>query len=278
MAFFTHRDLQVSYDLQGKGQDLLFLHGLAADRHQAVATLDGLTGYRVITIDMPGHGDSALPTEPRASNHAGFDAYADVARGLLQHLGIDNAIVGGISMGAGIALNLALCEPALVRALVLVRPAWLDRPGRPHLSILEQIGDWLTSYGAEKTGLLLNSHDLFRSISAENPNCAASIKGAISRPQAVEAAAVLNDLVADQPFKRIEYLRRLTMPALVVGSNADPLHPSLIAREIQGALAQAEYFHAPPRYLVPSDHRKAVVEKISQFLGDAAGGECLAKT
>jgi pimeloyl-ACP methyl ester carboxylesterase len=269
MAFFTHKDLQVSYDLRGKGQDLLFLHGLAADRHQAEATLDELPGYRVISIDMPGHGDSRLPTQPLTTKHAGFEAYAGVARGLLRHLGTDAAIVGGISMGAGIALNLALSDPTLVRALVLVRPAWLDRPGRPHLSILEEIGDWLVSHGAEEANKRLDSHQQFKTISAENPNCAASIQGAITRSQAIESAAVLRKLVADQPFKRIEYLRRLTMPALVIGNNADPLHPSLIAREIQGALANAEYFHAPPRYLAASDHHKSVLDKISEFLGNA---------
>ena len=215
---------------------------------------------------MPGHGETILSNSQLTPVHVGFDAYAAVTTALLKHLGVSTAVVGGISMGAGIAMNLALSSPSSVDALLLVRPAWLDQPGRPHLGILEEIAKWLRLYGAEEAGKLLNSHPQFISLSAENPNCAASVQGAISRPQAVETAELLTRLVEDQPFKRIEYLRRLNMPALVVGSNADPLHPTLIAREIQGALGNAEYFHAPPRYLLPSEHQRAVVEKISQFL------------
>lgn len=273
MAVFSHKDLQISYELQGEGKDLLFLHGLAADRRQSKAALAGLEGYRVITVDMPGHGESIVTNRQLTSSHIGFDAYSGVAGALLHHLGVTSAVVGGISMGAGIAMNLALSTQGLVEAMVLVRPAWLDRPGRPHLGVLEEIAKWLSAYGSDEAGRLLNSHPQFISLSAENPNCAASVKGAISRPQAVETASILNKLVSDQPFKRIEDLRRLTMPALVVGSNADPLHPTLVAREIQGALANAEYFHAPPRYLVPSEHHRAVVEKISQFLGLALKAE-----
>ena len=272
MAVFSHGDWQVSYGLRGRGPDFLFLHGLAADRRQAEAALDRLDGYRIVSVDMPGHGESRLSKQGQSTEKersVGFDTYAAVAVALLNHLDIDKAIVGGISMGAGIALNLALAQPDRVRALVLVRPAWLDRPGRPHLSILEEIGDWLGQHGGEEADKRLRAHALYQSIEAENPKCAASIHGAITRPQAVEAATVLRQLVADRPFKRIEALRHLSMPALVVANNADPLHPSLIAREIQGALTQAEYFHAPPRYLAPSEHHQAVLERISEFLSHA---------
>ena len=47
---------------------------------------------------------------------------------MLNHLGLTRAVVGGISMGAGMALNAATRYPERVAGLVLARPAWLDRP------------------------------------------------------------------------------------------------------------------------------------------------------
>ncbi|WP_420411050.1 alpha/beta fold hydrolase [Roseibium sp.] len=269
MAFFTHKNLQVSYDLHGEGKDILFLHGLAADKAQVKASLEGLNGYRIISLDMPGHGETRLSNSNFSVSEVGFNAYAEVAGALLQHLGIRRVVAGGISMGAGIALNLALSHPGLIRALLLVRPAWLDRPARPHLNILEEIGSWLDLLGLEDAEKHLETHPTFNSIKAENPNSASSIRNVLTRPQAVEAAGVLRALIADQPFQRIEKLGRLSMPALVIGNNADPLHPSRIAREIQGALGEAVYFHAPPRYLAPDEHRTAVVETITRFLSHA---------
>ena len=269
MAFFRHKNLRISYDLYGEGQDVLFLHGLAADKTQVKAALEGLNGYRIISLDMPGHGETLLSNSDMSTSEVGFNAYAEVAGALLHHLGIRSVVAGGISMGAGIALNLALSHPGMIRALLLVRPAWLDHPARPHLNILEEMGSWLDLLGLEDAEQHLEMHPTFNSIKAENPNSASSIRSALTRPQALEAAGVLRALVADQPFKRIEKLGRLSMPALVVGNNADPLHPSRIAREIHGALGDAEYFHAPPRYLAPHEHHTAVVETITRFLSHA---------
>ena len=270
MASFEHMGSDVHYDVRGEGPDLLFMHGLTADRRQSVDALDQLTGYRLITVDMPGHGDTKLPAELPAGNTlediVSFAAYADIAAALLDHLGVKKAIAGGISMGSGIALRLAADRPDLVSALLLVRPAWLDRPGRPHLGVIEDIGNWIAESGAEGAAKRLLTHPVHVAASTDNPSCASSLEGATARPQAVEAAMVLPIIVADQPFARMGELQGMAVPALVIGNNADPLHPAMIAREISGALPDADYFHAPPKYLEPDAHKAAVSQRIAEFL------------
>ena len=103
-----------------------------------------------------------------------------------------------------------------VSALLLVRPAWLDQPGRPHLNIIEDIGQAIMDNGAEGGEARLLDHPFYAAAKTENPDCAASVKGAIHRPQAVEAAGVLSALVADQPFAQMSQLGKCTVPALVV--------------------------------------------------------------
>ena len=255
MTSFTYNGSEVHFDMAGDGPALLFMHGLTADRSQAQQCLDGLTGYRTVTLDMPGHGESHLSPNLALEKQASFASYADVAKALLAHLGINRVIAGGISMGAGLALHLALYSPGLISALLLVRPAWLDQPGRPHLDIIDDVGQAIAENGAKGAEARLLDHPFYAAAKNVNPDCAASVKGAIHRPQAMEAAGVLSALVADQPFAQMSQLGKCTIPALVVGNNADPLHPALIARDINGALGNAEYFHAPPKYLEPAAHK-----------------------
>jgi len=266
MPSFQHRGNEVHFALHGEGQDLLFLHGLAADASQSVQALADLPGYRLIVVDMPGHGRSPLSLARSLDAQVSFKAYTEIAEALLAHLGVQSVVAGGISMGAGIALSLALSRPELVTALLLVRPAWLDRPGQPQLGVIEDIGNWIGCAGAQAAAKRLRNHPVYLKALAQNPNCAASIMGAVGRAQATEAAAVLPAMVADQPFARIAALNKCTVPALVVGNNADPLHPAMIARETSGALANGEYFHAPPKYLEPQAHQAAVLDSIQTFL------------
>jgi pimeloyl-ACP methyl ester carboxylesterase len=270
VASFEHRGCDVHYDVRGEGPDLLFMHGLTSDRRQSAEALEKLGGYRLITVDMPGHGETKLPAELSAGTTlediVSFVAFADLAAALLDHLGVKKAIAGGISMGSGIALRLAADRPDLITALLLVRPAWLDRPGRPHLGVIEDIGNWIDEFGAEGAAKRLLTHPVHMAAMSDNPSCATSLEGATARPQAVEAAMVLPIMVADQPFARMGELQNLAVPALVVGNNADPLHPAMIAREISGALADAIYFHAPPKNLEPDAHKAAVSQRITEFL------------
>ena len=271
MPWFEHKSCRIRYDVSGNGPALLFMHGLSADRQQAQQSLQDLTGYQLITLDMPGHGDSLLPGADDPSFRAGFLSYTEIAGALLDFLGVDRVIAGGISMGSGIALSLALAQPKRVEALLLVRPAWLDAPGTPHLDIIAQMGNWIFQGGADMAKHKLASHPVYVDALIDNPNCAASIKGALERPQAIEAASVLPDLVADQPFNRMSALEKCRTPALVLGNNADPLHPVVIARAISGALSHGEYVQVPPKYLEPEAHQAAVLNEIQNFLTRVSG-------
>jgi len=103
----------------GHGPVLLLLHGLSASHDIWEHVVDEFADrYRVVAPDLPGHGESAKPDAPYT-----IDFYAGVVRTLARELGIDEAIVGGSSLGGKIALELACWYPRFVRALVLSAPA-----------------------------------------------------------------------------------------------------------------------------------------------------------
>ncbi len=105
-----------AYSDDGSGPPIVLLHGLEMDRslfdHQVEALRDR---YRVVTIDAPGHGESALV--PLGID---FYGYADMVAGVADQLGIGPAVWGGQSMGGFTILRLALKDPDRVRGLILI--------------------------------------------------------------------------------------------------------------------------------------------------------------
>jgi len=103
-------------DTGGDGPVVLLGHGFLMDRTMFADQVAALRGtYRVITWDERGFGDTTYDEQPFT--------YWDTARdllGLMDHLDIDRAVVGGMSQGGFLALRAALLAPERVRALILL--------------------------------------------------------------------------------------------------------------------------------------------------------------
>jgi 3-oxoadipate enol-lactonase len=152
--------VSVSYsDSGGDGQPVVFSHGILMDQSMFAAQVAALApDYRVITWDARGHGGTAA-TGPFSY----WDSAKDVLA-LLDHLGIETAVLGGMSQGGFLSLRAALLAPPRVRGLVLIDtqagledPAsaesyqqlheiWLDQGPAPVQEIVSAIilgpGDW----------------------------------------------------------------------------------------------------------------------------------------
>ncbi|MBS0411335.1 MAG: alpha/beta hydrolase [Proteobacteria bacterium] len=121
--------LHVHYRDQGRrdGPTIVLVHGFSASLHAWEPWVQRLGGdYRIITLDLPGHGLTRAPTTYQISPDANADLVDTVAR----RLGAGRFVIGGNSMGGGVAWNLALRHPEDVRALVLVDAAGWPRPTR----------------------------------------------------------------------------------------------------------------------------------------------------
>lgn len=109
----------VQYHVGGAGDPLLLVHGLAGSAGNWCEVLPELVErYRVIAVDLPGHGRSG--TLPRGATTGTF---ADSLSAVLQAEGVDRALVAGHSFGGLVALRLARQRPETVRGLLLVSPA-----------------------------------------------------------------------------------------------------------------------------------------------------------
>jgi len=104
-------------EVEGSGPVVVLGHGFAGSARNFLPQARALRDrYRIVRFDARGHARSGAPAEAAAYTPEAF--VADVGR-VLDQVGAQRAVVGGLSMGAGIALRFALAHPERVRALVL---------------------------------------------------------------------------------------------------------------------------------------------------------------
>jgi 3-oxoadipate enol-lactonase len=111
------RGARIAYDdTGGSGPPVILAHGYLMDRSMFEPQVETLAAtHRVITWDGRGWGD----TEYDGAPFTYWDSAADCL-GLLDHLGIDRAVVGGMSQGGFVTLRAALTAPERVRGLILL--------------------------------------------------------------------------------------------------------------------------------------------------------------
>ena len=105
-----------AYSDDGSGPPIVLLHGLEMDRSLFDHQVEALRGdYRVVTIDAPGHGESAgVPVG------IDFYTYGDMVAGVADQLKIGPAVWGGQSMGGFTILRLAPRQPQRFKGLILI--------------------------------------------------------------------------------------------------------------------------------------------------------------
>jgi 3-oxoadipate enol-lactonase len=114
-VFFQHQDIRLGYDDQGSGLPVVFLHAFPVNRSMWVDQASALSSqFRIITIDLRGHGESDAPLW-----FFTLDDYAEDVRALLDHLHIPHAILVGLSMGGYVSLAFYRRYAERVKGLVL---------------------------------------------------------------------------------------------------------------------------------------------------------------
>lgn len=251
-------------EAEGAGPLVLLGHGFGGSarnfRGQARALADR---FRVVRFDARGHARSDAPDDPAAYTPAAF--VADVGR-VLDAEGVERAVVGGLSMGAGIALRFALAHPARTRALVLAAfPAGAEQPGG-YAAVAVRFADRVEQDGLDAAG----AEFVWGPSSGLDAQGAALVRRGFLEHAPHAMAHVLRGVIAVQPSVTAlaPLLADLRVPTLVVVGARDRL--SLTAsRAVAAAIPGATLVEiADAGHLVnlarPADFNAAVV----RFLGE----------
>jgi pimeloyl-ACP methyl ester carboxylesterase len=209
---------RLAYAEYGEGERVLVLvHGLLMNRHMYdhLAPEIASRGFRVITVDLLGHGASDMPTDMRAYN---MSTFADQLAAVIDELGLDRPVVGGTSLGANVSLEMATRHPKAARALFIEMPV-LDnalvaagliflpillalRIGRPVLGFVSMLAKRIP-----RTNYLV---DILLDWMRRNPTA---------------SQAVLEGILFGRTAPPREERELIGLPTLVIGHPADPLHP-----------------------------------------------------
>ncbi len=242
----TESGARLHYRDQGEGMPIVLIHGSSASLHTWEPWTDLLAdGYRVITLDLPGHGLTGRVPGDDYSAAANVSAVAS----LVSKLQLEHFVLGGNSMGGGVSWAYALEFPEQVRALILVAssaPAsWWRAENNPSgrsplaFTLLGQawfraIGEYLDPWALVYQGVQVAYND------------APMIDDALVRRYYELAlregsrAATMARFAAFDPSAALDPdLSRLTQPVLVMWGAQDALIPVNTADQFEQALPDA---------------------------------------
>lgn len=268
MATFTHDGIIFHYREAGAGVPFVFQHGLGGDTEQVFDLFTPPPGIHLLTLDCRSHG----ATQPAdGASHLSFATFAGDVIALLDHLQIARAVVGGISMGAGVALTLAKHHSARVQGLVLVRPAWLDRPLPPHLLIYPALAWLLRVYGVVEGRRRFAASGAYAQVLAASSDAAASLLGQFDAAAAVARVARLERIPLDCPLTDLDDCREWMASVLVLGNRQDPIHPFELAEHLATYFRRANFIEVTAKSVSREAHRGDVQAALAAFLAEFAG-------
>jgi 3-oxoadipate enol-lactonase len=121
----TANGIVINYEIQGKGADLVLIHGMGDNLSMWYHQVPFFSKYyRVITYDIRGAGETEGPEGEYSLSTFAEDVYQ-----LMRAIGVQDAVFLGYSMGGRIALELAIKHPEMVKAAILSSsPIFLTPP------------------------------------------------------------------------------------------------------------------------------------------------------
>ena len=260
---FVHDGIAFNYRETGRGLPFFFQHGLGGDLNQTFGLFRPPPEVRMISFDCRAHGRTH-PVGPEEKIN--FASFADDLLALMDYLQIRQAVVGGVSMGAGVALNFTLRYPARALGLILHRPAWLDGPRRDNVEVYATITQLIRRHGAAKGLEVFERSPLYQAIFAQSPSTARSLAWQFQAPRAEETVAKLERIPLDSPNHERAEWKAIRVPTLVMANRQDQVHPfeygETLAREIPGA----EFKEVTSKSVSPERHLAGIQQFIESFL------------
>ena len=250
------------HSLGDTGPALVFQHGLCADASQSAEVFPADTGYRLVTMECRGHGRSDAGDLSELS----IETFTGDLASVIEERRLGPVAVGGISMGAAIALRLAVRRPGLVRGLILARPAWVAEPAPANMSAMALVGRLLSEHTRQQARAIFERSAIAAEISRDAPDNLASLRGFFSRDPREVTAALLTRIAADGPGVERAEIGRLAVPALVIGHERDVIHPIAHAEALAALIPGAALCRIAPKCEDLERYRSDFREALRSFL------------
>ncbi|GGI73745.1 alpha/beta fold hydrolase [Deinococcus wulumuqiensis] len=245
----TVNGAQVFYKSQGSGQPLLLIHGYPLSG-ELFKNNRMLTGYRVITVDLPGFGQSKLAPGQTVS----IENYAQTMLGFMDAMKLDKAVVGGMSMGGMTLFQMYRSAPERFKGLILI-----DTTAEP--AGVAEAAMWRgTAQQAQEKGVaslvnLLMPRMLTGESRMKMPNQVMHLGSLIKQASLPGAVGAANALAARPDANPV--LPTIKVPTLIVAGLEDNVTPTELQVKMKGAIAGSKLV------MIPGAGHAATFEKAS---------------
>jgi pimeloyl-ACP methyl ester carboxylesterase len=263
MPYFRHDNLQFYFEEHGSGRPFVFSHGLGGNLDLSFELTSQLPNVCLILYDNRAHGRTSSIGDP---DKLTFEVMTNDMAALLDHLDLPSAFVGGVSMGAGISLAFALRYPERVKALILNRPAWLDKPNPPNLSSLTMIARLIENFGLARARLKLERTELYGDLKKTYPATAKSLTDLFLNQNSDALIGCLKSIPFSGPVDSLDKVATLSVPSLVLGSRDDPLHPFELAETLAKAIPRSRFHELPSKSRDANGYYRQFRQTVADFL------------
>jgi pimeloyl-ACP methyl ester carboxylesterase len=216
---FLHEGHRLVYDEYGQGsRPLILVPGLLLPRsmHRALAIELAERGNRVFVLDPLGHGDSDRPFD---MTQYSFPLFAQQVIGLMDHLGLEEAVVGGTSLGANITLETLVAAPDRVRGAIIEMPV-LDN-ALTACAIVFTPMLLATTFGRSITGAIASVLRRVPRTRFQLLNVGLDTASLDPKPSGAYLQGLFFGRIAPPKSERVQ----IQTPSLVLGHSRDPVHP-----------------------------------------------------
>jgi pimeloyl-ACP methyl ester carboxylesterase len=263
MPILKYDGIEFHYRDAGSGVPFVFQHGLGADSAQPFSLFKPPAGVRLLGFDCRGHGQS----QPVGDlEKIGLAQSADDLRALLDFLKISKAIIGGISMGAAVALNFTLRFPERALGLVISRPAWLDGPNPWNVTMFGLVARLLREHGPARGQQLFQQTPEYLETLRLYPDTAKSLCLQFENPRALANAENLNRIPRDRPSSDRRDWAAIKVPTLVLANRHDPIHPFDYGHVFSESIPGADLREITSKTISVEQHGRDVQKHLSDFL------------
>jgi pimeloyl-ACP methyl ester carboxylesterase len=225
---------ELAYAQGGAGAPLVLLHAFPFSRRMWQHQHDGLTAHvRLVTPDLPGFGES-----PASDQAPDLGVMADGVLDLLDRLGLDEVVLGGLSMGGYVAMEILRRRPGVVSALVLADTKASADPEEGAAN-RRRMADLLEETGSPRPLV----HDVLPTLVSDTtrqdrPETVAWLRAIVEGTDPL-AAAWAQRAMAARPDS-FDTLRQVRVPTLVVVGDEDRLSPPSDAEAMVQAVPGAQ--------------------------------------
>jgi pimeloyl-ACP methyl ester carboxylesterase len=217
---FEHDGQQIAYTSHGDGARVtVLLHGLLLNQrmHDRLAVALAERGNRVVCVDLLGHGRSDRPTDMWRYS---MTEYGREVIALLDHLGLESAVVLGTSLGANATLEAAVLAPDRLRGMIIEMPV-LDNA---LLGCALAFTPLMVALTFGERGMRLLSRGA-RAIPARGVPWQLDIALDALRQDPKPSASLIQGLFFGRTAPHRSERERIDVPALVIGHRHDIVHP-----------------------------------------------------